>query len=51
MNGYARDCLPVPGESYERLNIRTASGILPSISQEVVKFPLLGAVKKSVKFI
>lgn len=39
----------VPGASYERLDIRTTCGILPSV-QKIVEFPLLGAIEKRVKF-
>lgn len=39
----------VPGESYERLDTRTASGILPSV-QKIVEFPLLGAIEERVEF-
>jgi hypothetical protein len=47
-----RQGLPsAPAKSYERLYIRTASGILPSITQEVVKLSLLSTVEECIEFL
>ena len=41
----------VPGEPYEPLNTSTASRILPSSVQEIVKLSLFGTIEERIKFL